>query len=601
MATLVNNTKNTEQQNAQGQTVPPPGASGPAFAGAGATQSTPAASGRFVNTQQFLNANKGAGQQIGGAIQSGISGQLKKEESAVGKEAENVRSGIASAQGNIQQGGQIYGQLGGDASKYNVAQPVQKLGTEDLVSMANDANKLKQVTDYRTGATAQQDITNLGNLNTSYADRAAAANVALQQRQQQLQGETNRFGLLNEFVGQKNNYGQGAQRLDQAFLQRDKSGALNNLQQNLKGQTDVFGKLVKQGDVFKGQASDVGTQAQNLSKDIGTQTGAVESGYLSDIGSKVGDVNAQRDAERQQYKDFLDIMKGTKQGQVANPVWSDFGLADNMNAYNTFNNIGDINEIANISAQQAKDYHDVASQKNVEQYGALAKLAGLDNSKLNAAGNLETAAKAKEASDPNSLLNRIINSYNSMLDTAKNTNLTGTGIESYNDNWGRSGESRDYASQNMGELLQNAGIDTSKHAANIKGFDSTQYTPANVVRQDLTAGMQSIPDIANGNLNADNLYNTAMMPVGGAATQSAIGDVSRNISGAIQNAVGARDNAAGARGAATTKAYEKLNEQINAWKQQQGLQNVVTRSGVKNRDDVGNFVNTMKMMNGGAV
>lgn len=140
MATLVNNQNNDQkqgQQNTPGQVAQPTAPSGPAFAGqqSGASN-TPASSGRFVNTQQFLNANKNAGQQIGGAIQSGINSQLNQEKTAVGKEAENVRSGIQAAQGNVQQGGQIYGQIGGDASKYNVNQPVQKLDTEGMVALS---------------------------------------------------------------------------------------------------------------------------------------------------------------------------------------------------------------------------------------------------------------------------------------------------------------------------------------------------------------------------------------------------------------------------------------------------------------------------------
>jgi len=602
MATLVNNQNNDQkqgQQNTPGQIAQPTAPSGPAFAGQqSGTSNTPASSGRFVNTQQFLNANKNAGQQIGGAIQSGITSQLDKEKGAVGKEAENVRSGIQAAQGNVSTGAGYLGNFGGDASKYNPSQPVQKLDTEGMVAMANDPTKLKQVTDYRTGAIAQQDTTNLNNLNQIYAYRAAAANAALQQRQQQLQGEVNRFGLLGEFVGQKNNYGQGAQRLDQTFLQRDKSGALNNLQQNLAQQkAGDFNKMLTDADVYRGQATDVTGQARDLAKDIGVQTGKNETGYINDLSGQVAGVNDARHAEQQKYRDAVDIMRGTKQGQVADNVWSDLGLTDNMNVYDLFdkNNSAGVTkaeDIANFGAD-ASNYHDIATKKNVDQYAALAKLAGLDNSKLNAAGNLSAAAKARDVSDAGNILNRIMGRYTGIMDQAdQDTGLNSHWATYGKQSYGNGGETSvfrgasDYGG--LKSILQNAGYSVPN---NPKESPKNYFSP--VEDPTLTAQQRFGKDLVNtvsGHPDASSLLN--LSTYGTTGLESDIGT-------GLSKAFGLGEGAGNAEGAALTQAKENLQRMISDWAQGHGLNNRLTRSGVRDAKDIGNRVSTMN--NGGAV
>lgn len=639
MATLANqNNKDETKTEISGGAVTQPGAGAPAYIGnAAQTQNKPASSGRFVNTQAFMNANKGAGQQIGGAIQSGINRQLNQEKDSTIKEADNVRAGIQSAQGNVQQGGQLLGNVGGNAQAFGINN-AQKLNNDQMMAMANDANQLKQFTDYRTGNIAEQDTSNLNNLNQSYQDRAAAANAALQSRQQQLANEANRFGLLQEFVGQKNNYGQGAQRLDQVFLQKDKSGALNNLNKNLiERKAGDFADLTNASTGLRADSGVVTNQASALAKELQNQTLKNETGYINEVGQRVDSVNAERDALRQKYNDFLGIMKGSQQGTIDQNVFNDFALQNGMNVYNTFDNIGNIKDIADINDQQAKDYKNVANQKDVDIYSGLSKLAGIGNDKLNQqvyeTGKLGEAAKAKDINDQNSLMNRIINQYNTMLGTAKDTNLGAAGSAQYyaGTDWlGRSkwGDTTQYANANMGDVLKAGGVDINSPLLNIsrpaatseltKGEQNLYETQINP-----TSGMNYLNPINQFNLVKDvgtdamnrsgqamddtikdyaNVYNNpkkidpatllTLANPGMAFTNNAATDLGRDAGGSLRRALGMGDAVGGAEGTAKTKAFENLSRMITDWQKQQGLGKVASLTGVQDKNDLNMSTNT---------
>ena len=584
MATIFQqNNKDQSQQNKpnQGQ-VTLPGSSSPAFIGnAQQAQNKPASSGSFTNTQAMLAANKQAGQQIGGRIQSGINRQLGQETKATEKEAQDVRAGIEKTQGNVKTGAEMLGSIGGNVDTFKTAiapgQQIQaqKMTDDQMMAFANDANKLKQFTDYRTGQVFQQDQSLLNKENQEAAARAQQAMNVLQGRQGQLATEANRAGLLTEFLGRPGQYGRGAQKLDQLFLQRDPNKTVNTLQQNLAARaTGDIGNLVT-------TANQLGTSSQDLLKTYGTlgealqkQTGVREQGLVDELQGRVEGVNKERQAEQQRYKDFLDIMRGQKQDTIAEDVWKDFGMKEGMNVFNTFDNIKDISEIAKLSQQMAKDYRDTAKQRDVDVYGAIAKLAGMGDSerRVSQVANLEKAAQAKQAADPNSLINRIINQYNTMLDTADQTTLTGTGKESYRDVLGKKGESTMYRSANMGQLLRDAGsIKQPK-------FSEPKVTPKSIIKEGLTSQMQAYGDALEGNLNPD-LLRAAIDPTG--IGSKGIEEIGR----AIGNVFGGRSAVSGAEGAAAQRAQDQLNALIQQWQKDQGFSKAASRTGIRDVQD----------------
>jgi hypothetical protein len=585
MATIFQqNNKDQSKQDAQNQgQVTLPGSASPAFVGnAQQAQNKPASSGNFTNTQAMLAANKQAGQQIGGRIQSGINRQLGQETKATEKETQDVRAGIEKAQGNVKTGAEMLGQIGGDTSKFQTAVApgqqiqAQKMSDDEMMAFANDANKLKQFTDYRTGQVFGQDKAMLDAENQEAAARAQQTMNVLQGRQGQLSTEANRAGLLGEFLGRPGQYGKGAQRLDQLFLQRDPNKTVKNLQENLNARkTGDISQLVNAATNLGTTSEDLLKTYSNLGKDLQTQTGVKEQGLINELTGRIEGVNKERTEEQQKYKDYLDIMKGTKQGSIDDAVWKDFGLQEGANVFNTFDNIQNIGEIANISQQMAKDYRDTAKQRDVDVYGAISKLAGLSDSekKLTQAANLEKAAQAKSATDQNSLINRIINQYNTMLGQADQTNFTGIGKESYRDSWGKGGESTMERSANMGQLLRGAGLQEQPSLANFG---------KNLPKEALTDTVRGVNNAVAGNEFDSRMIGLMPDPVTNMLVNNAVGDIGRSIG----NVFGGRSAVSGAEGAAAQRAQDQLNAMIQQWQKEQGMSKAASRTGIR---DVADF------------
>jgi len=564
MATVANLTgNNPDEKNNTNNTVGAPASSPQQGAtiqpGAAPTQQNQG-SGQFTNINKYLKANQNAGQQIGNKIQSGINQDLKGQVSQANNQAQAFQQGVQKAQGNIQQGTTYLGNVGGDINAYNqyltqaapTLGPVQadKFDYNRMMGLTANQDELSKFTGLRSGATQQQDKQTLDQASIASQQASQAANDRLNARQQQLASENSRYGLLNEFVGQKNNYNTGNQRLDQLFLQRDKSNTLGNLNQNLNQQRDTtFKGLLDTTKNLQNQSKAAQEQGLNLTKDLTGQTGKNREQEIADLNSQVGTVNQQRASEIQKYRDFVE---GLKQGKVTDAdLFQKFGLRNGMQTFNVLNDKDlSADQIANLSSQQARDYRDIATQRDVDIYKSLAALAGTDTSALDKAGNLEAAASVKTGSG--SLQDRINQARQDFMDRAVAANITGTGSDTYGD-WlsGRGTETRT-ATANIAQLLANAGY-LPQQGGQERGSPNAATTGA------MLNNVTAAPSLMGSALGLPNVAG---------------------ILGGIQTSILGDGGKSGAARAAQIQAQADLEAKVNSYLKNAGFGNILTSKGL---------------------
>lgn len=261
-----------------------PGASGTVQSTSAPTSTQPASSGQFVNLSKYLDANKGAGQQIGDTLTNTANESTNKFGTDVSSGAAGVKAavdadkarlgatagfatGITNGVGSggtaetydawkadpanlaaIKAADPMYGAgsvigpdnttiSNGDPSAPKV-DPLKSLydtyakgftPSYSATDIANDPTKLAAFNAIKSGNTAAPTIgadalANQNNEQSSLNDITTNSNAA--------NNETGRFQLLQQAMGRPS-YTAGEQGLDQALLQSDSNGALNNLQKNM--------------------------------------------------------------------------------------------------------------------------------------------------------------------------------------------------------------------------------------------------------------------------------------------------------------------------------------------------------------------------------
>lgn len=619
VADLGNDQEDKDKQLAAPQEAPT--VSAPSTGQAAPQPMQPQGSGRFTNIGKYLQANVGAGQQIGGNIQRGIQKDIGAQQKKAEGETEAFRQGVQASQSNIQKGAGYLGQLGGNTAELapqpqqpplganisgQVAQPQQpsapastappawlqvapqqKLSYEQMMQLAADQAKLQEITGFRTGATQQADIATMQAKQQTAAEAAAAANQRLAERQSQLGSAPQRYGLLGEFVGKPGTYTKGAQQLDQVFLQRDKANTLGNLIKNLNQQkATTFKGLTTGVEQLGKQAAETGSVGQQLAAALGKQTEANVKGQISDIQSMVGTVQKERAAEQERYKKFFSQLTGRDpitgeplanqtqaQAQLDPELFKKFGLFQGQQAFNALSDKDlRLANIANLSGQlidpsqiTETSYRDIATQKDVDIYKALSQLAGKEATDLTQAGKLEAAAGVKTGEG--SLADRLARAQQAFLEQAAATTLTGEGKESYRDNWGKGGESTMYATQNIGELLRQIGYNPGRTTSGGSDEGSVAGGVANTIPFDPGGAVSGV--LRNAGLTVPTL---------GEAVGGTIGGIGRAIFG--------EGGSAGAERAAMARAKEDLMGRINQYMRQSGYGNIITTGGTKDTSDI---------------
>lgn len=358
-------------------------------------------SGRFTNLQQYLNANKGSGQKLASGIGSNIQKQIDPAKKDSQEYGSKVAQGIQSAQQNLQLGSEGLGQL------KNIGTNIQNntggdnygkdndLGIESFTSNPN-YNQFKGI---QVGQGVNENQLNayqqtLSNAANQYGN---VTNSALNN----LGSEGGRFQLLKDTYGGNANpgYNRGQQRLDQLFLKQDGIGGL----------TKQVGQEAQSADQLNKQASQSGQQVgnvinseQQLIGDINSQAGSNEDNYVKMLESYIPKVNESRGAE---YQSLEDAIKNKGQGLTGDQL-SQLGVTGPTRAYNLFNTLNGASDIATKGAD-AQTYQDVANQKNVDQYSALANILGMkpEQQRLTEASKLGNAIQSR--TDDGSLTNRL--------------------------------------------------------------------------------------------------------------------------------------------------------------------------------------------------
>lgn len=444
-------------------------------------------SGRFTNLQNYIGANQGAGDRLAQGINGNLNRSSADDKQKTETQASSVREGIESAQNKLNTGSGYLNQIGQNNFNAN--------------DITDNADKLNEFTNFRTNQAVDPNTLKT-NLAGAQAQSAQYQNV-LQNQANQANTESGRFNLLkNAFNGgsaAQNPYSAGQQRLDQLFLQSGGNNGVQTIQNNIKNNLSAASDMNAGINAFGGQINDVGNNASTLASNLQNKTGELETGYINNLQNQVAGVNAGRDTSRDQYQRFFNGVTGH---DPSNPLNQDLlnssGLKQGEQTFNVLNNpLLTSDKYVNFDNRNANDYHDIATSQDVNRYGALSKLAGIDPGKLSqtgmlvdpATGQLSNAASFKTGQG--SLRSDLDTAKQQFLDNATQTNLTGNGQANYGTVFG-DGVANIYKTGNAMDYLN--GVDTNP-------LPTTQYLggvtdATNKANTDLQSQLQAYLDQA---------------------------------------------------------------------------------------------------------
>lgn len=370
--------KNEEEdgEEGQGQPVSPvssgqPGAVNPAAPQAQQQGAQPErkGSGKFTNIKKYVDANLSGGQKLGEGIQQKI-----------GSEADKVREGIQSAQGQFQQGAQQTNQTLNKATGY--AQKVGQVGGAQQI--ADVEPEFKTFRDIYTGQVKGPDS------NISSQQQNAAKLQALSQ----LAGnESGRFQLLDEtYTNPAQAYTRGQKRFDQLLLQATPDVTKNLQKFGEQQATDVQGRYAateKEQQAEVKRLMDLGlTQKQALEKATGKTFGEGDTGALGGLYTDLS--GAQKSATEKQVADvenmknvlskINEVKAGGAQGKITKDQAALLNLDPNMRTYGL-----DLSQFApNLRiADTDITMGDISNQEQESRLNALYRLTGQDPSSIN--------------------------------------------------------------------------------------------------------------------------------------------------------------------------------------------------------------------------
>jgi len=607
MANIINfNEDDKNKQNNAGQPASAqPANIAPVSGQQSAPQQGPASSGQFTNIQKYLNANKGAGQQISGGVQQQLNKGIQPLKTQQESQANQFKQSVQNANDVLGRGQQYNQQLqapvasttgimsvapgmqstmnhglGSETASAAMTkaqatgqQPIQPVNTFDPNSIVNDQNKLTDFTKIRLGQGVDE------NTLKSQAQQAQDTAAGLQQKAGDLAQQTataqGRSGLVNQAFSRPG-YTQGQQRMDNLFLSGAGQQGVNAIRNAAKQNVSQAGNIYSQAQAGTKQAGDVATQEQNIQKSLQDSANALESGYMQNLQNLIPEVNKQRDAEKARWQQNYDVLTGAKQGTIDQDIFDQLGLKSGERTYNVLTDPNlNLRQIANISDYNAATAQDVASQKDVDYYNALAKLSkgGLDTSgaftgpdasqlQLQGASQMGTAASA--LTGENSLRNKLNSADQAFQDYLNNTTISAQGSDT--------GSSSIYGS---------GGNATATAQVKLADFLNGGQSNINSRNSGASAGISG----SLANAVAKNPLNNAG-PLGGFASLLGQGLSSGPIAGlnaALTNGFG---GSAGSGSAAQFRAQNTLLDQIASQLNSKGAGNFITQTGNKQLGDI---------------
>lgn len=501
-------------------------------------------SGRFTNLQQYLGANKQAGQQLGQNLQQGINQKITQAQGTADRTLGEANQRQDQAKSAYQTGWQQYSSLGGAANQYTppaqqykdvsgnpIAQApisqsqqysfatptddsaakgtlaseyVANIGSRQNAAMdiANNADALSAFSGLRTGETQSGENAAIQAKNQIARDTAESLRANQAQRMQQLTTESGRGGLLNEFIGNKN-YGVGQRSLDSAFLQRDPNRSLDALKQNIGARaSDVKQSLANVGTI-EDNAKTLSTQGTDLSTGLGAQTAQNTKDYVDNIQSRISTMEGQRgqkmDWAQKQLENF-------KKGVPLNKEFIDLmGLKKGTQLFNTVRDLKGAGEILNVdNLNRSLSFEDATNDQDITNYAALAKLQGLSPGEMRVTKSTADKKDIEQYTDGRDMQGRAKTARDEFIKNSSKNIVTGDG--------GWVGGNKYYTSQNALDFLVGRDSSAREHVRRDGDFTGRQYSPLTNYGTDLynslsNSGMIPGVNAVDGNINTSGQVN----------------------------------------------------------------------------------------------
>lgn len=505
MAILKENEENTQSNQGQnaGTQTGNTGVQGPSSGGSRIATSSSGSpgvsqsSGRFTNLKKYVEANKGAGEQLGGRITSGLEKETAK--ATDNSQANQIAANVKAEQDRLAQGENFNARIKNDEARAIYGNADDKTQFQNLY---NNVNNVSNLTDEMN--TAQQ--------NQIDAIRQAQGNVS------NLGSEQGRFQLLQNTI-RSPNYTRGQQRLDQLTLQAGNPQALAAAQKNL-------------GQQIKTSANDLSKQYQDIGTNIGTASSKANevsnmlkgtvgdvTGKLTEAQSKLAtDTNTQNTERNAALERVLSGKALAGDFDLVGDIMSGGGLTQGMRTYNVLG--GDNSNKYFQAGSTGLTGRDVINADDFARYEALRGLSGqgLDDFSQVGGGYTTTGLKGDLAGDiaaANDAFYKAINRY----ETAEGINDT-----TNDDRFMSSGRQISTATvgANMNDLLnfyESDKFGKNKAVTPIEVLASNRGIPTskNLVLQDMNQYV--LPEYSGivGNQYFNNVYNSGQLGAAGTA------------------------------------------------------------------------------------
>lgn len=594
-----------------------------------AQSSQPASSGQFTNIQKYLQANKGAGQQVANSVNNQMDKSLQAGKTSEQDATKQFQAGVQNAN-NVLNRGQGYSQqlqapvqqtqgiigssfaptqpgttnafgdtTNGPAMNQQQAMNATGQGIQPVSSqqaqpfnpgnIVNNADTLKDFTNIRTGGAINED--QLGTQANTAQTIAGSNQTDAQNLVDQSKTAIGRNALIGSAFNRPN-YTQGQQRLDSLFLTGAGKQGINAVQDKANTNYGQATNVYNQDTAGVNQAGQVKTQDQQLQSDLQNRANSMETGYVSNLESLVPEVNNMRADEKARWQNNFDIMTGKKQGQMDQDIFNEFQLRNGEHSFGVLNDPNlSLGQIAQLSDRNATGAQDVASQKDVDYYNMLAKLSkGTLDSSGNFVGPSQDQLKLTQASDlgraaqsntgDNSLRNMLNTAQGNFIQNALNRTVTGTGTDTGQSGlFGGGSDANVQLQQNLAQYLNSQGINSADIMTGSKGVNSAGQNVNNAVQ-----GLNL--------LNPETLPNQALAQQFNGLGSFAPGQEINLGMNAINGMTGA---GSGSTAAATARAQSDLLSQLNSVLQGSGYNNYVTMGGNKNVDDLANKISAQNI------
>jgi len=440
------------------------------------TSGTQTPTGQYSTLQKYLSANQGSGQRLAGAIGSNVNKEITGLKETTGREINEA----GAANQNI-------GNLTGTTSDFT-----NKLKSANTVQPPTPTGKAYGVEGYATnlsGAQAAADISkNQDQLNTfrgiatgdtssklkeesnKQANEAMAASAKAydtnKERQSQLNNFNDRSVLLQKAINSRNQRA-GLQNLDNALLSQDKSGTLNQVNQNLQANTKG---LQENKNVATAKQEEVGTlSTAQAAAELGlnNRLGEMSAEQQKALTDRVGQINQAKAATKSRleadYKKFQDT------GEVSQALYDTLQLG----------NVQDVDKAAGIGGgtvtAQKMTPNETPQQKQIRLFNVL-KDRGL-NSFLDT-GLLDTQAMSgqdvvnqQDMDNLNALAALTGGTNNAKLSKFGNKQIGESSLDE-----ALNARAQDFLNKDLSQRYSASGSDTQSMGGGKKGYGASNAT-----------------------------------------------------------------------------------------------------------------------------